>query len=59
MPHACLSLYETEDLLGFYRGLVPSIILEAPQSAIKFSVYTRWIFIGINLLVKIMKVVVI
>lgn len=39
IAHACVCIFRNEGLRGFYKGLVPSLLLVTPQTAISFSVY--------------------
>lgn len=38
-PHAILTIYQTEGLMGFYKGMLPNVLKVAPSIAIAFVTY--------------------
>lgn len=39
LADACVKIFRYEGVRGFYKGVTPSLLLVAPQSAVTFSVY--------------------
>lgn len=38
-PHAVLTIYHTEGVAGFYKGMLPNLLKVAPSMAIAFVTY--------------------
>lgn len=46
-PHAAVTIYRTEGVLGFYKGMLPNLLKVAPSIAIAFVTYEfvkAWLF---------------
>ena len=38
-PHAIVTIYRTEGVVGFYKGMLPNVLKVAPSIAIAFVTY--------------------
>lgn len=46
-PHAIVTMYRSEGVAGFYKGMLPNILKVAPSIAIAFVTYEfvkSWLF---------------